>query len=129
MTNRNKITLALGITTLTLMSGCIVQGPPPPPPSYQATVETDVPDDYAWDGYEYVGVVGDQYYYLGPGHVWIVCDPVRLGHFHDYVRIHPDWHAHAVVNVRFRVDARGHSHPRREAPPRREERDHDHDHP
>jgi hypothetical protein len=28
-------------------------------------VTVGMPDSYAWDGVEYVGVVGDQYMYLG----------------------------------------------------------------
>jgi hypothetical protein len=127
-----------GIAALSLLSGCVVepsgrvvfrplvveparrvvvvpaQPPPPPPPApVVVTVAPEpvlVPDDYVWDGYEYVGVVGDQYYYLGPGNVWIVCDPVRFGRFHDYIRIHPDWHVH----VRFRTDAHGRYQPRRD---------------
>src|SRR5580704_8962581 len=43
-----------------------------------------VPDSYAWDGYEYVGLVGDQYFYLGSGNVWLVCDPFRLDRFHGW---------------------------------------------
>jgi hypothetical protein len=31
----------------------------------QAVVTVGMPDSYAWDGVEYVGVVGDQYMYLG----------------------------------------------------------------
>jgi hypothetical protein len=64
-----------------------------------------VPDSYAWDGYEYVGLVGDQYFYLGPGDVWLVCDPFRLDRFHGWERGHPDWRAHAIRNDRFRKDA------------------------
>jgi hypothetical protein len=72
-----------------------------------------VPDDYTWDGYEYVGLVGDQYYYLGAGNAWVVCDPFRLGRFHGWEGGHPDWRSHAVRNDRFRRDARGHVQPRR----------------
>ena len=50
-----------------------------------------VPDSYAWDGYEYVGLVGDQYYYLGPGNVWLFCEPFRLERFHGWERGHADW--------------------------------------
>ena len=76
----NKIVLTLGIVTLAslLESGCVVQpdgrvgvGVAVEP---AVTVDTAVPDDYVWDGYEYVGVVGDQYYYLLRD-VWIVADP------------------------------------------------------
>jgi hypothetical protein len=73
-----------------------------PPPAVVAPTPVVVPDDYVWDGYEYVGVVGDQYYYLGPGNVWMVMDPMRLQRFHTWVGVHPDWHAQATHNVRYR---------------------------
>jgi hypothetical protein len=82
----------LSIAAGGFVSGCVVQpngrvafqpfvvvAPQPmvvvaPPPVEVAPVM--VPDSYAWDGYEYVGLVGDQYYYLGPGNAipsgWIV---------------------------------------------------------
>src|ERR1700753_2921254 len=98
MKNKSTRILSLAVAGigLALVSGCIVQGPPPPPPPPPPGVVTTepppspdttyvVPDDYTWDGYEYVGLVGDQYYYLGPGSVWIVCDPVRLQRFHVWV--------------------------------------------
>jgi hypothetical protein len=73
-----------------------------------------VPESYTWDGVEYVGLVGDQYYYLGPGNVWLVAGPDRLAFFHGWERGHPDWRNHATRNDRFRRDARGHEQPRRE---------------
>lgn len=111
------------LAILALMSGCVVEGPPPGP-----AVVSFVPDYYVWDGYEYVGVVGDQDYYLGPGNVWIVCDPVRVRRFNVWVGAHPDWHAHATVNVRYRMDAGGHSHPLHAPPAKHGDRDRDHDH-
>ena len=126
---------------LILVSGCVVRpdgsvalepiviAPPPPvveaPPPPVATVDV-VPDSYVWDGYEYVGVVGDQYYYLGPGNVWLFCDPVRLDHFHAYIGIHPDWRVHMTVNARFRNDSHGHFHPA-PRPEERKDKDHGHD--
>ncbi|HEY1790781.1 MAG TPA: hypothetical protein VGJ73_21715 [Verrucomicrobiae bacterium] len=65
-------------------------------------VATPVPDSYTWDGSEYVGVVGTQYYYLGPGNVWMVMDPSRLHRFQGWERGHADWRAHATHNVRYR---------------------------
>ena len=110
-----------------LLSGCIYTEPPPPSPPGPAVVtseapaappsvenESYIPDDYTWDGYEYVGLVGDQYYYLGPGNVWIICDPVRLGRFHGWEHDHQDWRSHVTVNVRFRNDGHGHFHPQGE---------------
>src|SRR5260221_77658 len=77
------IAVSIGITTLATVSAVsgpsvIIQvGVPPPPPVVVApapgiTVEVGVPDYYAWDGYEFVGVVGSQYCYLSPGNVWLV---------------------------------------------------------
>jgi hypothetical protein len=71
-----------------------------------------VPETYVWDGVEYVGVVGDQYFYLGPGDVWLVCEPFRMERFHGWERDHRDWREHAIRNDRFRRDARGHEQPR-----------------
>ena len=82
-----------------------------PPPVEVAPMM--VPDSYAWDGYEYVGLVGDQYYYLGPGNVWLFCEPFRLDRFHGWERGHADWRDHAVRNDRYRTDRNGHVQPRR----------------
>jgi hypothetical protein len=73
-----------------------------------------VPDSYAWDGYEYVGFVGDQYYYLGPGNVWLFCEPFRLERFHGWERGHADWRDHAIRNDRYRTDRNGHVQSRRD---------------
>jgi hypothetical protein len=96
----------------------VVVVPAPPPvvvvaPAPVVTVAVGVPDYYAWDGVEFVGVIGTQYVYLGPDDVWIVCDPVRLGRFHDWERVHADWRAHATANVKFRSDANIHAAPMR----------------
>lgn len=113
---------------LVLVSGCavtpdgrvyfqpvVVAAPPPvvvaPAP---APVVVGVPDDYVWDGYEYVGLVGDQYYYLGPGGVWLVAEPWRVNRFHVWVGGHPDWRGHAIRNDRYRRDAHGHVQERRD---------------
>ena len=94
--------LSLAITAggLGLLSGCVVEPNgrmafqpfvvvAPQPVVYAAPVPVEVapamiPDSYAWDGYEYVGLVGDQYYYLGPDNLWLFCDPIRLGRFHGW---------------------------------------------
>lgn len=80
----------------------IITAPAPPPPA----VVVVFPDYYIWDGDEYVGIVSDQYYYLGPDHVWIVMDPVRLHRFQIYVHDHPDWHGHMTHNVKYRSQDR-----------------------
>ena len=79
-------------------------------PAPTVTVQA-VPDSYVWDGTEYVGVVGSQYYYLGPGNVWLTLDGPRVTRFHEWERGHADWRAHAIRNDRFRHDAHGHEVP------------------
>jgi hypothetical protein len=83
-----------------------------------------VPDSYAWDGYEYVGFVGNQYYYLGPGNVWLFCDPLRLDRFHGWERGHADWRSHAIRNDRYRTDRNGHVQPRRDGPAKAKKDEH-----
>jgi len=80
-----------------------VVAPVPAPPA--VTVSIGFPDFYVWDGVEFVGVVGTQYVYLGPGDVWIVMDPPRLARFHDWETTHTDWRAHATANVNYRNNA------------------------
>jgi len=83
----------------------------PPPAVEVAPPVVEVPDSYVWDGVEFVGVVGGAYFYLGPGDVWLACDPVRLERFHGWERYHSDWRDHAIRNDRFRTDAHGHVQP------------------
>jgi len=64
----------------------------------EPVVEVGVPPAYVWDGVEYVGFVGGQYMYLGPGGGWLVCDSFRLERFHGWERGHPDWRRTAVRN-------------------------------
>jgi hypothetical protein len=108
---------------LVLVSGCVVEPngrvafapvvvAPAPVVVAEAPGPVMVPDGYVWDGYEYVGLVGDQYFYLGVGNVWLVCDPFRLDRFHGWERGHPDWRDHAVRNDHYRNDSHGHFHPR-----------------
>ena len=84
-----------------LLSGCVVEpdgrvffqplvvAAPAPVVVVDAPGPVMVPDSYVWDGVEYVGVVGDQYFYLGPGNVWLVCDPFRLERFRGWDRTIP----------------------------------------
>jgi hypothetical protein len=74
-------------------------------------VTVTVPDSYVWDGTEYVGVVGSQYFYLGPNNVWLTLDAPRLARFHGWERDHQDWRANAIRNTRYRGDARAHDVP------------------
>ena len=93
----------------------VVSAPSPP----TVTVETTVPDSYVWDGYEYVGVVGSKYYYLGPGNVWLSLDASRLARFHGWEKVNAGWQDHAIRNENYRHDAHGHVVPLRD--------DHSHD--
>ena len=99
-----------------LAAGCTVSFAPArvyvPPPPPQVVVTVGMPESYVWDGGEFVGVVGDQYMYLGPGGVWLVCDSVRLGRFHGWEGGHPDWRRTAVRNVG--SNARGRAQVRKE---------------
>jgi len=114
--------LAAAVGGLTLMSGCVVRpyarvsfGVPVVAVAPAVVVApVMVPEAYTWDGVEYVGMVGDQYYYLGPGNVWLVAGPDRLAYFHGWERGHPDWRSHATRNDRYRRDAQGHNQPRRD---------------
>jgi hypothetical protein len=128
--NMRLSALAIATGGLGLLSGCVVApngqvvgvwpfvvvAPQPvvyaaPPPAVYAGPEM-VPDSYVWDGYEYVGFVGDQYYYLGPGNVWLFCDSVRLERFHGWEGGHQDWRNHATRNERYQTDRNGHVQPR-----------------
>ena len=111
-----KLATILGITSLatcTLMSGPVVVVQTPsivvaPAPAPVVVVDTGVPDSYVWDGNEYVGVIGDQYYYLGPNQVWLKLDASRQARFHDWERAHADWRTHAISNEKYRRDMHGH---------------------
>jgi hypothetical protein len=92
--------MSLFAVTAGLVTGCTVSFTPAtvyvPPP--EAVVTVGVPDSYVWDGVEFVGFVGGQYMYLGPGGGWLVCDSFRLERFHGWERGHPDWRRTAVRN-------------------------------
>jgi len=97
------------VAVVVLFSGCLVgvrpYGPnvalqPYPPPVVVQTpgpmpVVTYAPAEYTWDGYEYVGLYGNQYVYWNAGG-WVVCDAAILGRFHGWERYHPAWRAHAI---------------------------------
>lgn len=83
----------------------VVVGPAPVEVAYSEPVM--VPETYVWDGYENVGLVGGQYFYLGPGNIWVTCEPYRLERFHGWEGDHRDWQEHAVHNDRFRNDRDG----------------------
>ena len=122
MKNTKLICRIIGISGITalalaLVSGCVVRVRPygeVVAPAPAVSVDVGVPDDYYWDGYEYVGLVGGAYFYLGPGNVWVRCEPWRVDRFRGWQRDHPDWHTHVVRNDRYRNDSHGHYQPRRD---------------
>jgi hypothetical protein len=99
----------------------VVYVPPPPPyyapPPVYASAPVMVPDNYVWDGAEFVGDVNGQYFYLGPGNLWLPCGPDRLNFFFGWQRGHPDWRNHYIRNDRYRNDRNGHYQPRRKDDP------------
>jgi hypothetical protein len=105
------------LATVTLIAGPIVTVQVPVPvvtvqvPAPAVTVVAAVPDSYVWDGTEFVGIVGGQYYYLGSGNVWLPFDSVRVARFHDWEKAHADWRTHAIRNELYRHDAHGHDVP------------------
>ena len=135
-----KLVTLLGVTglaTCTLMAGplLVVQSPvivvAPVVRAPVVTVNVGVPDEYVWDGYEYVGLVGGHYYYLGPDHVWLTFDGPRLERFHGWERGHADWRLHAIRNDQYRRDAHGHQvpfHDAHAAPVNDHSHDSDHGH-
>ena len=126
-TYKMKLTGAAGVfavAALTFMSAptlraqtVIVQPPAPPPVVVPApappgvSVSIGVPDDYVWDGQEYVGTIGGQYYYLGPGNVWMPLPQDRVVFFNDWERHHHDWRERAIINENYRIDSHGKIHP------------------
>jgi hypothetical protein len=121
------------LATLTLIAGPIITVQVPAPvvtvqvPAPAVTVQA-VPDTYVWDGSEYVGVIGAQYYYLGAGNVWLVLDSGRAARFHDWERGHADWRTHAIRNELYRHDAQGHEVPLHDDHGHDINHDKDHDH-
>ncbi|HZI32723.1 MAG TPA: hypothetical protein VFF11_10295 [Candidatus Binatia bacterium] len=129
-TSKVALTLAAsGMAILGLTAGCADDGPPPPPP--RVAVVGFVPDDCFWDGYEYVGWYGDQYYYWGPEHVWIICDPVRVQRVNVWISDHPHWRTQARPSVQYQVKVAEQPHPsplRAPTVKRGQDRDHNHNH-
>lgn len=120
MKTTNLIVLAFGLSSLVTMRsmgeiGVQINVPIPVVtiPAPGVTVQ-GVPDSYVWDGTEYVGVVGSQYYYLGPDKVWLTMDGPRRARFSDWEHSHADWRNQAIRNERYRSDAHGHTVPLRD---------------
>jgi len=119
-------TALIGVATWSAQAGVnfgvsvIVPAPPAvivAPPIVVAPAVVMVPDAYVWDGTENVGMINGQYFYLGPGDVWLACPPDRLTRFHGWERGHADWQSHAIRNDRYRNDAHGNAHPMGHAGP------------
>ena len=119
-----KLALALAMSCMgipALITGCVYEGPP----TAVAAVGF-VPDYCFWDGFEYVGWYDDQYYYWGPNHVWIVCDPVQVQRVNTWVNAHPDWRTRVTTVAPARANPPSHSSPMQAPPARRYYRDDDH---
>ncbi len=113
MKNIKKVILLIGSVAALTLAGCVATWTPPslvvsapPPPVVAVEVAPApvvfVPETYVWDGFEFVGVVGADYVYLGPGGVWGRCEPWRLNRFHGWERGHADWRGHAIRNEHYR---------------------------
>jgi hypothetical protein len=126
MKTTRKFALALVIFcmgTPALMTGCVYEGPPA-----NVAVVGIVPDYCFWDGFEYVGWYGGQYYYWGPNRVWIGCDPVRVQRVNVWVNAHPDWRTSVTTVAPARVIPAGHPEAVHVPPARRYYHEHDEDH-
>lgn len=122
-----KIALALAISGMgipALTTGCVYEGPAP----NGVAVVGFVPDYCFWDGFEYVGWYGGAYYYWGPNHVWVECDPVQVQHVNVWVNAHPDWRTHVTTVAPAPVNPAGHPYPEHVPPARRYYHGHGHDH-
>jgi hypothetical protein len=92
------------------ISAIPVPVPLPAVPDSGFTVNIGVPAFYVWDGSEYIGFIGDQYYFLAPGNLWLPLSGNRLNRFRAWEKDHHDWRSHAIRNERFRRDAQGKMH-------------------
>ena len=101
--------MAFGVSLTNYCSAAVVVTPGPPPPrmvvSPPPRVPMGFPDRYIWDGRQFVGVVGNQPYYLGPGNVWIPMDQPRLNRWRTWERSNPNWRTRATRNTRYRIMA------------------------
>jgi hypothetical protein len=104
--------LTLSTCCLVLLSGCVIT-----PGSYPVQYGADTqgwggyqPETYIWDGFEYIGIVGDQYVYLAPGNVWMIAEPYRMSRINRYRDSHPDWREHSTRNTHFRDEHIGSDH-------------------
>jgi hypothetical protein len=92
---------------LALVTACPAQSTPaasaqPPPPARTSPPRSPVvPRRYVWDGFEFVGRGGNQYFYLGPNNVWMVMDNARLRRFQEFQIANPNWQQNQIRNTRY----------------------------
>ncbi len=116
-----------GLAALAITSGCTDKEPPPPPPN--VAVVGFLPDYCFWDGYEYIGWVGTDYYYWSPRHVWVISDPVRVQRANVWMKAHPEWASHVANTAQPKPKIDNHpqvQHPPK-PPPEPHPKDHDQD--
>lgn len=107
-----KLAILMGVTSVAAVS--VFADPATPAATVAAPAPAAglmvgaVPDKYAWDGSEYVGCIGSQYYYLNQRKYWVPMDRQHQTHFQSWQKSHADWQGHAVLNVNYRHDANGH---------------------
>ena len=105
---KTNMKYVLSIASMGFALSCMAAGPgagAPPiivdsglPRATTSTGQIAVPESYVWDGSEYVGTVGDQYYYLGSDNVWQPMDSGRLDRFQAWEKDNPNWRDHATHN-------------------------------
>ena len=129
---KTKYMTAIAAMGLTLAAGlpCIA-GPTvaevtPRPVLITTAPVAEVPTVYVWDGSEYVGQVGANYYYLGPNKTWVKFDKPRQDRFDDWQKKNPGWRSHQIQNTRYRAHDMGQSHPAKVPNPPPQENPHSH---
>ena len=91
---------------LALVTACPAQSTPaasaqPASPRNSPSRNPVVPRRYVWDGFEFVGRGGNQYFYLGPNNVWTVMDDPRMRRFHEFQIANPNWQQQQIRNTRY----------------------------
>jgi len=104
MKNTKTVSILVGLLMSLTLSGCVatwttpsmvISGPAPVVVSQPVVGIGLYPETYIWDGFEYVGVAGGEYMYLGPSGFWYHCEPWRLERFHGWERGHGNWKSHS----------------------------------
>ncbi|HTV41986.1 MAG TPA: hypothetical protein VMF08_15490 [Candidatus Sulfotelmatobacter sp.] len=96
--------IAFAVSLTNVGTAAVIVTPPRvvAPPMVPMAPAPGFPATYVWDGNEFVGMIGNQYYYLGPGNNWVIMDPVRMNRFRGWTRAHPGWRDRQIRNTRFR---------------------------